>query len=114
MKKVMVFDEPEIVSFIEGAIGEWCEVVWTSKDEEVASLCQRENPDIVLMNYEASDCSRYAGLLQGIQSWSSKVPIVLMSGHDVMGHMPVNVNGGIFKPLRKEFLESALRRYKIL
>lgn len=114
MKKILVFDEPEIASFIQGAVGERCEVVWTSKDEEVVALFEREKPDIVLMNYEASDCSRFGKLLKEIRSESSTIPILLMSGHDVLSHMPVNVTGGIFKPLQKIHLEGALQRYKIL
>lgn len=114
MKKILVFDEPEVVSFINAAVGDRCEIVWVSKDEELCSRFQQEQPDMVLMNYEVSDCSRYARLLEGIRTKSAKVPIILMSGQDIMSHIPVNVNGTLFKPFQKEFLENMLQKYNIL
>jgi DNA-binding NtrC family response regulator len=113
MKKILVFDEPEIVSFIQGVADDRCEVVWASKDENLLPCFQKEKPDLVLMNYEASDCGRFGKLLKEIRAESSKVPIILMSGHDVLSHMPGNVTGCIFKPLDKFFLESTLKKYKV-
>jgi len=114
MKKILVFNEPEIVSFIESSLGDRCEIVWTSKDEEVAALVKQEKPDIVLMNYEASDCSRFAKVIGGIRAENAKVPILLMTGRDVMTHMPVEAKGSIFKPFEKDNLEDMLKRFKIL
>lgn len=105
MRKVLVIDEPETVSLIERSIGNLYDVVWVPRGEEIRACLQRENPDLVLMHYEASECARYGEILKGIRNQKPDVPIILMSGEDILRHAPVTANGFIFKP----FLSCALK-----
>lgn len=118
MKKIMVFDEPGGVGFLVDALGEKCDVVWTSSEDEVLSLFQRERPDAVLINYETSEegfhCCRFNEVLKGIRAEDSKVPILLMTEKKAVLDIPTFVSGTVFKPLEKENLEYILRRYRIL
>ena len=114
LKKMLVFDDPEVVSLIEGVVGDRCEIVWAHKDEDLIPCFQRENPDLVLMKYEVSECARYQGLLRGIRALDTKVSIVLLGGEELLTHLPVNISGAILKPLLPEFLEKSLTEFKIL
>lgn len=114
MKKILVFDDPEMVSFINSAVGDRCEIVWASNDEDLALRFRQEKPHIVLMTYDATDCNRFGKLLKEIRKESSKVPIVLMAGREILNHMPTLANGTIFRPFDKDVLEDTLKRYKIL
>lgn len=118
MKKILIFDEPEVISFINGAIGDRCELVWTSKEEEVVPLLQREKPDALLIHYETTEegfhrCES-TELLEGIRAADSSVRILLMSEPKAVLDVPEFVTGGIFKPLKKDHLEDVLQRYKLL
>ncbi len=114
MKKIMVIDEPEIISFVQKIVDDRCEVVWASRDEDVMGCLRKENPNIVLMNYEASECARFGELLQAIRAEKNDIPILLMSGLDVLTHMPVTASGCLIKPFPERALESFLQRFKII
>ncbi|HOW59136.1 MAG TPA: hypothetical protein PLO78_05355 [Candidatus Omnitrophota bacterium] len=114
LKKMLVFDDPEVVSLVLGAVEGRCEIVWAHKDEDLIPAVQKENPDLVLMKYEVDECARYGKLLEGVRSLDPKISIVIMGGEELLTHMPLNIKGAIFKPLHPDFLARQLKDFKIL
>lgn len=108
MRKVLVIDEPEMVSFIEKSISSICDVVWIPRGEELSTCLRRENPDLVLMHYEASECARYTEVIDEIRAQKPQVPIILMPDWDEFSHIPPTANGFITKPFCPHTLQDLI------
>lgn len=114
MKKILIFDDAETADIIMGVLAGHCKTVWIDEDKDLISCFETEKPDMVFMNYEVSDCSRFQRLLEQIRSKGPKVPVYLISDDSLLTHYPIGVNGAMFRPIEKWHVEGILQGSKIL